>query len=125
MGAQGFEDLTAWQRARQLAQHVSALARNSGLARDKALFWQVQRAADSCALNIAEGHGRESDLEFRKHLRYAVGSAREVQSAMYLALDRELITRAQSDETYALAEEVAAMCRSLAAHLLRRAAGTG
>ena len=102
--------------------YVHELARRSGLARDKALYWQMQRAAGSCPLNIAEGHGRESALEFRKHLRYAMGSAREVQSALHLALDREPVTRAQFDQAYGVAEEVAAMCRSLAAHLLRKAA---
>ena len=53
--------------------------RNADLAR------QLDRAADSIHLNLAEAGGRSGD-DRRRHFRYAYGSLREVRAALELAV---------------------------------------
>ncbi len=53
---------------------------------------QMDRAAVSTMANIAEGFDGGSDGEFARFLQYALRSATEVQSLLYVALDRKLVT---------------------------------
>jgi len=55
--------------------------------RDFGLRDQMRRAAVSIMSNIAEGHERYSRTEFRRFLSIARGSAAEVRSQLYVALD--------------------------------------
>jgi four helix bundle protein len=50
--------------------------------------------------NIAEGFDRQSKREFIKFLYYASGSASEVQSHLYVALDQNYILKEAFEETY-------------------------
>ena len=70
-----FEDIKAWQVARDL---VSAVYRASGRGRfekDFGLRDQIQRASVSVMANIAEGFERSSDRELHRFLYIAKGSA--------------------------------------------------
>ena len=53
---------------------------------------QMDRAAVSAMANIAEGFDGGSDGEFARFLQYALRSATEVQSLLYVALDRKLVS---------------------------------
>jgi four helix bundle protein len=57
-------------------------------------------------LNIAEGFARRTDKEFNNFLGYAHGSAAEVQSALYIALDRNYISPEQFQEVYENCNEI-------------------
>ena len=70
-----FEDIEAWQRARQLAKAVYVVTSEGKFARDFGLRDQIQRAAVSVMSNIAEGFERGVDVEFRRFLAIAKGSA--------------------------------------------------
>ena len=50
-----FEDLIAWQKARELTGNVYELARQDKFSRDFGLRDQIQRAASSVMHNIAKG----------------------------------------------------------------------
>lgn len=52
---------------------------------------QIQRAADSVALNIAEGSTGQSNPEFKKFLGYSIKSAIEVVSCLHLGKKRGII----------------------------------
>jgi four helix bundle protein len=67
--------------------------------------------------NIAEGFGRHSDREFANFLNIAIGSAIEVQSHLYVALDQHYIEQSDFKTIYTVAAEVARMSKSLAQHL--------
>jgi four helix bundle protein len=82
-----FEELKAWQKARELAGYVYELTRQAEFSRDYGLRDQIQRAASSVMHNIAEGFESGSDPEFVRFLKMARRSAGEVQSPLYLALD--------------------------------------
>ena len=62
-----------------------------------ALSSQYRRAADSIALNIAEGYPG-SDAQFVKHINHALHSSNECVSANEKALRRNYICFEQSEE---------------------------
>jgi len=75
-----FEDLIAWQKARELAGYVYELTSHDKFSRDFGLRDQIQRAATSVMHNVAEGFESGSDPEFVRFLKMARRSAGEVQS---------------------------------------------
>ena len=89
--AKRFEDLVAWQKARLLANDVYRITREGPLARDFGLRDQMQRAAVSIASNIAEGFERDTIPDFIHFLFIAKGSAGELRTQLYLALDQQLV----------------------------------
>ena len=82
-----FEDLEAWQLARQLVHGIYSLSRERRLSRDFALSSQVQRAAVSIMSNIAEGFERHHLQEKLQFYNVARGSAGEVRSLLYVIAD--------------------------------------
>jgi len=67
--------------------------------------------------NIAEGFARKNDREFARFLDIAKGSATEVQSLLYVALDVGYVTRADFDRLYKLAAEAASLISGLTSYL--------
>ena len=112
-----FEDLKSWQKARRLANQVYDLTMGDAFARDFELRNQIRRAAGSVMHNIVEGFDAGSDAEFSRFLRMARRSASEVQSQLYLALDRNYITREDMQSAYALADETKKLINGLLAYL--------
>ena len=82
-----FEEIKAWEKARQLTVAVYAVTKQGEFSRDFGLRDQIQRAVVSIGSNIAEGFERNGNKEFVKFLYYAKGSAGEVQSQLYAAKD--------------------------------------
>jgi len=95
-----FEDIEAWQLARALVKEVYGLTATGVFAKDRGLREQIRRAVVSIGSNIAEGHGRRGNREFVNFLWIAKGSASEVQSQLYAALDLGYITQEQFDVAY-------------------------
>ena len=115
-----FEDLQAWQAARRLAALVQRLVRERSFRRDRNLSDQLRRAATSTVTNIAEGFGSGSHLEFQRFLRYAIRSAVEVQSCLYLAVDAAIIADDDFQRAYDAAECVKSLCSALVRRLAAR-----
>jgi len=82
-----FEDITAWQEARELTKRIYTLTRREPFAHDFGLRDQIQRASVSSMSNIAEGFDCESKVEFGRFLGIARRSGVEVQSLLYVAMD--------------------------------------
>ena len=78
---------------------------------------QIKRAVVSIMANIAEGHGRRTNVEFANFLNIARGSATEVQSHLYIALDLGYISEKDFKDLYDALEEVSRMTISLAKYL--------
>lgn len=89
---QRFEDIDVWQRARLVCKAVYRESRSGEFKRDRGLSDQVQRSAVSVMANIAEGAGRGGNREFVQFLVIARGSAAEVRSHLYVAMDAGFIT---------------------------------
>jgi four helix bundle protein len=100
MKIEGFEDIEAWQLARELARKVYSLTKKPRFAKAYGLRSQIQDAAGSSMHNIAEGFDSETNAEFIRFLRYAKRSCTEVQSELYLALDEEYISADEFKDVY-------------------------
>jgi four helix bundle protein len=112
-----FEDIEGWKKARELAREVYALSNLGGLARDFGLKDQLRRASVSVMANIAEGFGRGGNKEFIQFLGHARGSATEVKSHLYVALDVGIMEKADFDRLYRLASEAEALISGLMKYL--------
>lgn len=124
MKIEKFEDIRAWQQARELANLVYDLTEKGNFAKDYRLRDQIQGAAGSIMHNIAEGFDDDSDAEFIHFLKYSRRSASEVQSEIYLALDRKYITREDFQKVYDMTTTTKKSINAFIAYLRKSKRGT-
>jgi four helix bundle protein len=117
--AERFEDLVAWQRARQFTRQIYQITRHGDFARDHGLSNQMQRAAVSIMANIAEGFERGNRGDFGRFLQIAKASCGEVRSQLYIALDVKYITQAEFQSLHQNALEVSRLIGGLLASVKR------
>lgn len=104
-----FEELPVWRRAKELDKKIFAAANDILLNKDFGLRNQILNASGSIMDNIAEGFERNSRLEFINFLSFAKGSAGEVKSQLYRALDRKYFNESIFEELYKETDEVSRM----------------
>ncbi|MBI4726103.1 four helix bundle protein [candidate division TA06 bacterium] len=112
-----FEDINAWQKARELTKSVYMITKESIFYRDQGLREQIRRASISVMSNIAEGFGRGGKREFIQFLSIAKGSVTEIQSHLYVALDMGYINQQIFDKMYKAAEDINCMIYGLMSYL--------
>jgi four helix bundle protein len=112
-----FEDLQCWQKGRQLANMIYDLTEHPKSSKDFRLCGQIQDAAGSVMHNIAEGFDSGTNPEFIRFLKMSRRSASEVQSELYLALDRKYITQAELISAYNVATETKKLINGLISYL--------
>jgi four helix bundle protein len=112
-----FEEIKAWQKAREVTRSIYEMTMNERFAKDFGLRDQIRRASISIMANIAEGFGRHSDKEFSYFLSIAHGSIAEVQSHLYIALDLQYIEPKDFSKLYDTLDEASRMTLALAQHL--------
>jgi four helix bundle protein len=93
-----FEDILAWQKARILANKIYVLINEGSFKTDFKLRDQINSASGSIMDNIAEGFERDGKREFIQFLSIAKGSAGEVRSQLYRAVDRHHINETVFNE---------------------------
>ena len=103
---QKFEDLIAWQRARELVREIYLATSREDFSKDFGLKGQIQRAAVSMMSNIAEGFERGKRTEFHQFLCVDKASCAEVRSQLYVALDAGYIDAATFARLLQTATEV-------------------
>ena len=101
-----FEDLIAWQKARVLTKEIYQITRLGEFAKDFGLSGQIQKASVSIMSNIAERFERGGRGEFHQFLSIAKGSAAEVRSQLYVALDVGYLKKSDFQKIMKKAEEV-------------------
>jgi len=114
-----FEDIEAWQLARELTRTVYRLTKKPGFDKDYGLKRQIQEAAGSAMHNIAEGFDSETNAEFIRFLRYAKRSCTEVQSELYVALDEKYISTVEFQDVYEQARRTRAAVRGFINYLTK------
>lgn len=114
---QQFEDIDAWQRARELVQRIYTLTDREEFGKDFSLKDQIRRAGVSIMSNIAEGFERDGTREFIQFLSIAKGSVGEVRSQLYVAFDRGYVTRDEFENLVNLASETARLIAGLVNYL--------
>jgi len=100
MKTKTFEDLKVWQDTREFVKSIYKLTSSNKFAKDFGLKDQIQRAAVSIMNNIAEGFERNNNKEFIIFLKYSKGSAGEIRSMLYVALDLDYINKSTFEEYY-------------------------
>lgn len=93
-----FEDIQAWQKARELNKEIYKVSNNGSFSKDFGLRDQIRRASISILSNIAEGFERNGSKEFKQFLSISKGSAGEVRAQLYAALDLEYITKEEFEK---------------------------
>ena len=83
-----FEDLEIWKQSRELVKMVYLDFKDC---KDYNFYSQITSAGLSIMNNSSEGFGRESDKEFDYFLNISRGSAMEVKSMYYIAVDLEYL----------------------------------
>jgi four helix bundle protein len=100
-----FEEIQAWQTARELTRMIYALSGGGAFARDFGLRDQIRRAAVSVMSNIAEGFESQTQAQFIRYLNLAKGSAGEVRCQLYIALDLQYLGDDQFKPAFDLADK--------------------
>ena len=101
-----FEDIEAWQKARELTREIYARTNIGRFARDFGLQNQIRKAAISIMSNIAEGFERGGTAELLHFLSIAKGPAGEVEAQLYIALDQNYLKPNQFDTLMTLTTSI-------------------
>ncbi|MBN2103140.1 four helix bundle protein [bacterium] len=118
MKIERFEELECWQQARALVKMVyQVIHESSTLSADYRFAGQLSSAAVSVMSNVAEGFSKETDKEFLRGLWIAKGSAAEVQSLSYAAIDLEYISDITQQTIYKQAENVCKLISGMIRYL--------
>jgi four helix bundle protein len=109
-----FENLQVWQKALDLTDEINILTKNT-FPRDELfiLTSQIKRAADSVVLNIADGCTGQSNAVFKNFLSYALRSAIEVVSCLFIAKRRRIIKEDDFQRLYDEYQSLTKMLTSL------------
>ncbi len=103
MRIERFEDILAWQKAKQLTLGVYTEFR---FCKDFGFRDQLQRASVSIMNNIAEGFERKGNKEFAHFLFIAKASCGEVRSMLHLTTELGYLSSDRSKEYSGLSIEV-------------------
>src|SRR5262245_32987716 len=114
-----FEDLIAWQKARELTKGIYGITNQGPFGKDFALKDQIRRASISIMSNIAEGFERSRPKEFHQFLSISKCSCGELRSQLYIALDAAHIDEGIFCHHLALAEETSRIINGLRASVKR------
>jgi four helix bundle protein len=118
--SKGFENLEAWKVGRELTNQVYNITKEGVIGRDYGFVDQIRRAALSVMNNVAEGYERGSSKDFTKFLFIARGSAGEVRSMLYVALDQEYVSRENFEHIRDLSVRCSQLCWGLIKYNLKK-----
>ncbi len=116
-----FEDLDAWQTARELARGVYRAAEHQKLARDRFLSDQMRRAAISVVSNVAEGFERGTRRQQIEFIYIAKGSVAELRAQVLVASDVGLLDATASRWLLDRCETCSRQLQNYVDHLRRTA----
>ena len=106
MKIEKFEDIIAWQKAKDLTLEIYHIFKNN---RDFSFKDQIQRASVSIMNNIAEGFEQRTNQEFLHFLYIAKGSCGEVRSMLYLASELKYGSEKEFNGLHDLTVEISKM----------------
>lgn len=112
-----FEKLEVWKESVKFANEVFTLTRRFPKSEQFGLTSQLNRAAVSVSLNIAEGEGRGSDPDFSRFIQISIGSLNEAVTLLYIAFDQKYINKTQFDSFYKRCEQISKMLHSFRNYL--------
>lgn len=117
MTFKSFEEIEAWQLAREMCRIVGRLTQKEEFSKDWELRKQIRNASGRVMDCIAEGFERGQNNEFRNFLGISKGSCGEVRSQGYRALDKGFISEKERHELDNIAKRTAAAIQGLIGYL--------
>lgn len=93
-----FQTLSIWNKSHSLALRIYTITRSFPKEELFGLVSQMRRSCSSIPTNIAEGCGRYSNIEFKRYLTIAAGSASELQYQILLSKDLHYIPQSTYQE---------------------------
>ena len=109
-----FQNLKVWQKSIVFAENVILIVNELNTDRKHyRLVEQLESAATSVAMNIAEGKGRQTTKEFIQFLYIARGSLFETVTLLFIFQKIGWVTRLNIEPYIRDAEEIAKMLNSL------------
>jgi four helix bundle protein len=103
MGVRRYQDLAAWQLARELERGVFAFTAKGSMTKDFEYCRQIRKSSSSAPRNIAEGFGRYYPREFARFTRVALGSLNETKDHLDAGLEQSYLGQALHEELQTLA----------------------
>lgn len=117
-----FEKLDIWKLGMELGEKINEISKAFPNHELYNLSSQMRRAADSIALNIAEGTTGQSDAETYKFLGYSIRSGCEVVTCLFKAKMRGYISQTVFDELYQASSTVIAKTQAYRTYLNKQKA---
>ncbi len=93
-----FKKLLVWEKSIGFVTSVYSLTNNFPDSEKFGLTSQIRRASVSISSNIAEGCSRKSDLDFKRFLQIALGSAFEVETQLIISTKLKYIDLETSEK---------------------------
>ena len=112
-----FENLKIWKESVKFASEVYSLTKKFPKSEQFGLISQLNRAAVSISLNIAEGGGRNSDAELSRFIQIAIGSVNEVVTILYISLEQNYMNKTEFGFFYNRCEQLSKMLHSFRNYL--------
>jgi four helix bundle protein len=112
-----FRRLAVWDKAHRLTLDTYSVTAEFPREELYGLTSQLRRAASSIPANIAEGCGRDGDVEFARFLGIAMGSANELEYHLILARDLGYLTNTSYEAVSRSLDEVKRMLTGLVVRL--------
>jgi len=110
---QNYKDLKVWEKAHSFTVKVYEDTRLFPKEELYSLTNQLRRAASSIPANIAEGCGKNTNLDFANFLNIAFGSANESEYFLILSKDLFYLTQEKFDPQFILVNQVKGMLIAL------------
>ncbi len=110
---QNYKDLKVWEKSHAFTLQVYAISKSFPKEEIYSLTNQLRRASSSIPANIAEGCGKNSQLELAHFLNISLGSGNEAEYFLLLSKDLNYISAEQHVELVEKINEVKAMLISL------------
>ena len=104
-----YKELIVWQKSMDLVESVYLLTKSLPSDERYALTDQIRRAVVSIPSNIAEGHGRQTEKEYKQYLSIAKGSVSEVETQLMICVRLNYLTEQQTESVLVLCDEIRRM----------------
>ncbi len=108
-----YRELEVWQMAVDLVEMIYELTRGFPDEEKFGLTSQLRRAAVSVPSNIAEGYGRQHRGDYLRHLSFANGSLKELETQLIIAGRLGFISREQTKPVWDASQRTGKMLLAL------------
>ncbi|MDP4219159.1 MAG: four helix bundle protein [Bacteroidota bacterium] len=108
-----YRDLDVWKVSMDLVDAIYDLTEKLPSHQRYTISSQIERAALSIPLNIAEGYGRIHTGEYLHHLSYSQGSNREVETLLIIVARPKYVEKEELKTAWELTQRVGMMLTKL------------